>query len=113
MALLAPGDIFPTLTIPQVGGGELSLPGDLAGSWGVVLVNRGSWCPYCNTQLAAFQRASERLAEVGASVASFSVDPEDKASELVEKHGLTFPVGYSADADAVGAALGAFVNPEP
>jgi hypothetical protein len=27
----------------QVGGGKISLPGDLAGSWGVVLFYRGHW----------------------------------------------------------------------
>ena len=34
------------------------LAGDLAGSYGIVLVYRGSWCPYCNAQLASFSRAS-------------------------------------------------------
>ena len=31
--------------------------------FGVVLFYRGSWCPYCNAQLRAFQRASDRLAD--------------------------------------------------
>jgi hypothetical protein len=31
----------------------------------------------------------------------------------VEKHKLTFPVGYGADAAAVAALTGAFVNPGP
>ena len=30
---------------------------------------------------------------------------------LIAKHGLTFPVGHSADAAAVSAATGAFVDP--
>ena len=29
------------------------------------------------------------------------------------KHGLSFPVGHSADAGAIAALTGAFVNPEP
>ncbi|WP_443054229.1 peroxiredoxin family protein [Streptomyces sp. IBSBF 2435] len=32
---------------------------------GVVLCNRGSWCPYCRTQLRAFQRAQEALGPQG------------------------------------------------
>src|SRR6187399_3262034 len=42
------GQHFPSLSLPAVGGGTVSLPDDLAGSFGVVLIYRGSWCPYCN-----------------------------------------------------------------
>ena len=50
---------------------------------------------------------------VGASVAALSVDDESTTKELVDKLGLEFPVGYSADPDAISAATGAFVNPDP
>jgi peroxiredoxin len=79
----------------------------------VVLFYRGSWCPYCNAQLRAFERASEKLAEVGAKVVALSVDDEATTRELIAKHGLTFPVGHSADAHAVAEATGAFVNDDP
>ena len=42
-----------------------------------------------------------------------SVDDEDTARELIAKHGLTFPVGHSADAAAIREATGAFVNADP
>jgi peroxiredoxin len=76
-----------------------------------VLVYRGSWCPYCNAQLRAFQRATAALDEVGAKVVALSVDDEPTTAALVAKHRLTFPVGHSADASAVAAAIGAFVDP--
>ena len=37
------GDPFPSLEVGQVGGGKISLPGDLAGDWGVILLYRGHW----------------------------------------------------------------------
>lgn len=37
------GDPFPSLEADRVGGGKISLPGDLAGDWGVVLLYRGHW----------------------------------------------------------------------
>jgi peroxiredoxin len=111
MSLLQPGDAFPFLLLSQAGGGSLALPDALAGDFGVVLFYRGSWCPYCNAQLRAFQRAADSLAEVGANVVALSVDDEATTSELVAKLGLTFPVGHSADASAVAAATGAFVDP--
>jgi peroxiredoxin len=113
MTLLNPGDRFPDLPVTEVGGDMIELPGALAGSFGVVLFYRGSWCPYCNAQLRAFERASENLAQVGARVVALSVDDEATTKELITKHGLTFPVGYGADARAVADATGAFVNHDP
>jgi len=107
------GQLFPSLSVPAVGGGIISLPDDLAGSYGVVLIYRGSWCPYCNAQLASFSRAAERLADVGAKVVALSVDDEASAAEIVAKHKLPFPVGHSADAQKVAAATGAYVNDDP
>lgn len=111
MPLLHPGDGFPNLNVPRTGGGRLALPADLAGSYGVVLFYRGAWCPYCNAQLRAFQRAADALAEVGARVAALSIDDQATTEELVATHGLAFPVGHSADAQAIAAATGAFVDP--
>ncbi len=37
------GDDFPSLEIAKVGGGKISLPDDLRGSWGVVLFYRSHW----------------------------------------------------------------------
>jgi peroxiredoxin len=111
--LLGPGDRFPALTVARTGGGILRLPDDLAGNFGVILFYRGSWCPYCNAQLSAFERSLNRLADVGALVAALSVDDEATTQVLIEKHGLRFPVGHSADARAIAAATGAFVNDDP
>src|SRR5271167_3239903 len=113
MTLLNPGDQFPALTLALPGGDSLALPDALAGGFGVVLFYRGSWCPYCNAQLRAFQRASQSLAEVGVKVVALSVDDEATTRELIAKHGLTFPVGHSADARAIAELTGAFVNPDP
>jgi peroxiredoxin len=104
---------FPALQLPLVGGGTLSLPDDLAGSFGVVLVYRGAWCPYCNAQLAAFSRAKDTLDATGVKVVAFSVDDEETSQALVDKHRITFPVGHSADAEKVAAALGSYLNDEP
>ena len=113
MTLLHPGEKFPQIAVTPTDGATLELPDALAGHFGVVLFYRGAWCPYCNAQLRAFQRAADSLAEVDARVVALSVDDESTTRELVAKLGLTFPVGHSADARAVAAATGAFVNPDP
>ena len=110
--LLNTGDTFPSLDLSLVGGEVLHLPDHFAGRWGVVIFSRGSWCPFCNTQLRGFQRHLEQLNEVGAGVVSLSVDDEPTTQAMIDKHHLTFPVGHSADADHVSALTGAFVDAE-
>ena len=113
MPLLNPGDPFPRLTIDTTDGQALTLPDAFAGEFGVVLFYRGSWCPYCNAQLRAFERAGEALADAGVKVAALSVDDNETTAALVNKHKLTFPVGYGAVASEIASLTGAFINPDP
>jgi peroxiredoxin len=113
MPRLNNGDIFPILTLDTVLDGALSVTHHLAGHYGVVLMYRGSWCPYCNAQLSAFARAKQKLDELGIRVVALSVDGNSEAATLVEKHRLNFPVGYRVDADKISASTGAYVNDNP
>ncbi len=113
MPLLGPGSPFPALLITQPGGTVLTLPDAVGGDFGVALFFRGAWCPYCNAQLRAFQRAADSFGEIGIGVAALSVDDEPATARLIARHGLTFPVGHSADALAIAELTGAFVNPDP
>jgi peroxiredoxin len=110
VSLLKPGDPFPALHLDIAGGAGIELPDAVTGKFGVVLFYRGSWCPYCNAQLRAFQRATDDLAAVDATVVALSVDDEATTTALIDKHGLTFPVGHSADASTIAGATGAFVD---
>jgi thiol-disulfide isomerase/thioredoxin len=76
--MLQNNDVFPSRTFARVGGGEIHLPADLAGWFGVVLFHRGSWCPPCNAQLAAFTRAADKFAGEGIKVVSVSIDDREK-----------------------------------
>jgi peroxiredoxin len=113
MPLLNPGDTFPELTLNIPGAQAIQVPSWLAGEFGVVLFNRGAWCPYCAAQLRAFQRAGDSLTQAGIRVAALWVDDEKTTTEFTAKHGLTFPLGHSADARAVAGPTGAFVNEDP
>ena len=97
MTVLQPGDPFPPVTVSLPGGRTLRLPDALAGRFGVVLYYRGSWCPYCNAQLSAFQRSLDSLAEADISVVALSVDDEATTVDLIARHGLRFPVGHNAE----------------
>ena len=112
-ALVNPGDHFPAIAVTQVDAPPVDLAEAVAGHFAVVLFYRGSWCPYDNAQLQAFQGASEKLGDLDVKVVALSVDDEVATRELIAKHDLKFPVGHSADAAAIHAATGAFVNAEP
>jgi peroxiredoxin len=113
MALLNPGDHFPPLTITPIDAAPLDLPDALAGHFAVVLFYRGSWCPYCNAQLRAFQRAADKLSRLDVKVVALSADDEATTRDLIAKHGLTFPVGHSADVTAIHESTGTFISPDP
>ena len=113
MTQLQPGDTFPALTLTTIGNGDITVPEVLAGTFGIVLFNRGAWCPYCAAQLRSFQRAQPRLAEVDAKVVALWADDEAATKDFVEKNHIAFPIGYGVNVADVAAATGAFVNPDP
>jgi peroxiredoxin len=113
MPRLNNGDAFPMLTLDTAGDGTIAVTRHLSGHYGVVLMYRGSWCPYCNAQLSAFARARDKLDELGIRVVALSVDTKADAIALVEKHRLSFPVGYGVDADKIAVSTGAYVNDSP
>ncbi len=111
--MLKNGQTFPTMTVAKVGGGTIHLPGDLAGSWSVVLIYRGAWCPLCREQLEEYEARRAELDGLGVKFVAFSVDDEATTSKLAADLHLSFPMGFGADADQVVATLGAAVNAEP
>ena len=42
-SMLSPGDTFPNISLSLVGGDDISIPSDMAGSWTYVLFYRGGW----------------------------------------------------------------------
>ncbi len=111
--LLDTGDTFPTLELTLTDGKRLSVPTGLTQPFNVVLVNRGSWCPFCTAQLKAFQSGLPKLSQEGIGVVSFSADSLDKAASLVAENKLEFPVGYGASVEAVAEMLGVYYDPAP
>jgi peroxiredoxin len=61
----------------------------------------------------SFSRAADKFVAEGIKVVAVSVDDREKTEALVEKYKLSFPVAYGADARAVSAVTGAFVNDDP
>ena len=108
--MLQANDIFPSLDFPRAGGGEIHLPADLAGGFGVVLFYRGAWSEVCVAQLDDFSRDADRLLSEGIRIVSISADKREISEALVESHKLAFPVAYCTDVRAVSAVTGVPIN---
>jgi peroxiredoxin len=59
-------------------------------------------------QLAAFEKAQDKLRAEGIRVVAASVDPLERARETVEQQTLTYAVGYGLPLKETAATLGAF-----
>lgn len=113
MPLLGDHDSFPAVPVTLLDGTTVDAADALAGTYGVVLFYRGSWCPFCKAQLRAFQRALPQLAGADTRVLATSVDDRATTQALVDELHLDFPVGHTADARKLAEITGAFVNPDP
>src|SRR5262245_45925954 len=89
---LGVGDRAPAFRLPDARGGEVALDDLLADGPVVLVFYRGAWCPYCNLQLAAFQRALGDIRATGATLVAVSPQTPDQSLTLAEQKALEFPV---------------------
>lgn len=105
--IAAPGHAFPTITVPRVGGGTLTL--GQADDWGLVVVFRGLHCPKCKDYLRELDSLIADFADLGVSVMAVSADPEDKAQAFVDEIGYQGVVGYGLSVPQM-QALGVYIS---
>lgn len=110
--MLPNGSPFPQLSLPMPGGDELLLPAATQGSYAVVLVYRGAWCPYCVRQLRSFATRNELLQAEDITTVALSADSRATAGQTVEDLHLPFPVGCEADVPQVAKALECYTDPD-
>ncbi len=106
---LAVGDSFPDFTIPTPinpsGADEFNLQDALANGPVVVTFFRGSWCPYCRTELSEIQDNIVKFNDLGATVIAISPEVDEKSVELSEELGTEFIIAHDEDnklADQLG-----------
>ncbi len=63
--------------------------------------------------MADFQENIERFADLDVDVVALSVDSEEDAQKMVDRHGLTYPVLYGLDAVKTMATIGGYINDDP
>ena len=91
------GEQAPRFVLPNPDGEPVSLDERLARGPVVLTFFRGDWCPICNLQLRALQRALPEIENAGASLIAVSPQALSHALTLTEKAELTFDVLSDVD----------------
>jgi peroxiredoxin len=93
---LAPGSIFPKITVRTVAGEQLTLGGAKSDAerWQLVVIYRGKHCPICAKYLATLKDLQSDFGDQNVDVFAISGDGIDKAKTQVAEGNLGFPVGY-------------------
>ena len=86
------GSEFPALSMPKVGGGELTLGG--RGRWQAIVIYRGKHCPLCRKYLKTLDTLLGEFQQADIGVVAASADPREKAESQAAEEGWRFPVGY-------------------
>ncbi len=86
------GDIIPNFILPNAFGQSVEIQKLLASGAVVISFFRGSWCPFCNLELAGLQQALPAIQTLGASLIAISPQTTRHSISTVEKHELTYEV---------------------
>jgi len=97
------GDAAPDFTLLDANGAAVSSADLLAEGPMIVNFYRGSWCPYCNLELRAYQRELDRIREKGATLVAISPMVPDESLSIKEKNELAFPVLSDVGLDVADA----------
>lgn len=89
---LREGATAPDFELPNAVGDLVRLSDLLMEGPVILSFYRGQWCPFCNLELRALQRAMGDIEASGATLVAMSPNTPDTSLTTVEKHGLTFPV---------------------
>jgi len=90
--VLQPGQTMTDFELPDAAGklvnsAELRQSGPL-----LILFYRGTWCPFCNLTVQAYQERLQEFLKRGVTLVAISPQTPDNSLTLQQKHGLKFPL---------------------
>jgi peroxiredoxin len=112
--ILPIGASAPPFSLPDSISGKLIRSSDLLGV-GPLIINffRGRWCPYCMTELEAWQAAFPTVRDRGALLIAISPQLQRQNDFTVQHHNLTFPVLSDAGSHLADSYGITYTVPEP
>ena len=108
------GATAPTFTLPDAINGNLIHSSDLLGIGPLIIkFFRGRWCPYCMTELEAWQTFYPAVRERGALLVAISPQLPRQNDFTVQQHNLTFPILSDAGSRVADTFGITYTVPEP
>jgi len=104
---LQAGSEFPTLSLPKINGGELTLGGRRR--WQTIIIYRGKHCPLCRRYLKSLDNLLDDFSKADIGVVAVSADPKEKAESQAAEEAWRFPVGYDLTLEQM-RALGLYIS---
>ena len=89
---LQKGDKAPDFSLSNAVGNTVKLSELLSKGKVVLTFYRGTWCPYCNLQLAYYQESLQQIHNLGAQLVAISPQTPDESLNFKEKNSLGFEV---------------------
>jgi peroxiredoxin len=112
--ILPVGATAPTFALPDAINGKLVRSSDLLAVGPLIITFfRGRWCPYCMTELEAWQSAFPTVRERGALLVAISPQLPRQNDFTVQQHHLAFPLLTDAGCRLAAQFGIAYTVPEP
>lgn len=103
------GQTFPDFNLKDVHGKSVNLKSLKKKGSVIISFYRGSWCPYCNAQLSAFQQHLSDFQEKGAQLIAITPEKPNLSLSLAENKKIEFSILNDKDnkfAKKVGLVFG-------
>ena len=106
------GEKIPNVILQDANGKEVKTK-DIFDKKTVLVVYRGGWCPYCNSQLADMQEIEKDIIALGYQVVAISPDAPSFLKQTLDKKELQYKL-YSDSEGVLAQAIGiAFAKEKP
>jgi peroxiredoxin len=106
------GEKIPNVVLHDSNGNEINTNKILSKKT-VLIVYRGGWCPYCNSQLADMQEIEDEILALGYQVVAISPDAPSFLKQTLDKKELHYQL-YSDSEGVFSQAIGiAFQREKP
>jgi peroxiredoxin len=106
------GEKIPNVILQDANGKEVKTK-EIFDKKTVLVVYRGGWCPYCNSQLADMQEIEKDIIALGYQVVAISPDAPSFLKQTLDKKELQYKL-YSDSEGVLAQAIGiAFAKEKP
>jgi peroxiredoxin len=111
--LASTGTVLPDAALLDPHAAATSLHAVTGDATAVLVFYRGTWCPYCNIALSAYQAdLLPQLTQRGVRLVAISPQKPDGSLTIQQKHDLAFPV-VSDPGNVLARRLGILTQPSP